>query len=86
MKNIKRQVMFDLYKLIDIFLIAISFLAAIQLNFNNAFREIELRFKFDNLIIATVLLTIGHYTFKYLRAYDSKRFSTFSQEIISSFC
>jgi exopolysaccharide biosynthesis polyprenyl glycosylphosphotransferase len=85
LKNIKRQILFDIYKLTDLLLLTVSFLIAVQANFKDPLEQIELRLKPFNALLGAVLLIVGHYTFKSFGAYDSKRFSSLIQEIYSAF-
>jgi exopolysaccharide biosynthesis polyprenyl glycosylphosphotransferase len=62
-----------------------SFIFALGINFNDPWQQIEMRINLSNVILCSILLTTGHYIFKYLGAYDSKRFSTFKKEMVTCF-
>lgn len=83
MRNHKRQIYFELFKAFDIFILAISFLLAIQFNFKNPLSVIEIRINYHNFFLGSFILLIGYLSLKSLGAYDSKRFRPFLTEIKS---
>ena len=76
MKNVRRILLFDIFKGLDIVIMSISLLIASKLN--------SLNLDVQNVITVSVFLLIGHLTLKHNGAYDSRRFKSIWTELKGS--
>lgn len=76
MRNIRRKLLFDTFKGIDIAILSISLLIASKLD--------SLSLNVQNVITVSAFLIIGHLTLKHNGAYDSRRFQSIWTELKGS--
>lgn len=76
MRNIRRKLLFDIFKGIDIAILSVSLLVASKLN--------SLSLDVQNVITVSAFLIVGHLTLKHNGAYDSRRFKSIWTELKSS--
>jgi exopolysaccharide biosynthesis polyprenyl glycosylphosphotransferase len=76
MKIVRRTLLFDIFKGIDIIIMSVSLLTAAKMNI--------LSLSLQNVVSVCAFLLVGHLTLKNTGAYDSRRFMSFLSEIKSS--